>query len=131
MGPLALALAGEGAEDELGEEVPVLVPVDGIETFSRRGGRGGGGRFAPVIGETGTRLADGDRGKFGLTRAGKGGGGGAAVPGEDTFVEESDGDGFPPNELSYALYPGSIALVYVFSATFVSAYPDQPSSPKI
>lgn len=40
-----------------------------MDTFSRRGGRGGGGRFAPLVGETGTRLAEGDRGKFGLTRA--------------------------------------------------------------
>lgn len=44
-----------------------LLLLSGIETFSRRGGSGGGGRLAPATtGEMGTRLAEGERGNAGF-----------------------------------------------------------------
>ena len=95
MGALALAEAGLACE---GEDVPELAP-EGIETFSSLGGRGGGGRFAPVT--VGTREAEGDRGKFGLVRTGYGGGAGPAEMGDEdaTLAVEPVGD-MPPNVLS-------------------------------
>lgn len=102
-----------------------LLDPDGIVTFSNLGGKGGGGRFTPtpgpVTGEIGVLLAEGDRGKSGLplTRAAYGGG----ATGDGTWEPDAEGVVVvvPLNAFSYALYPGSIAVVYVFSATFDSA----------